>query len=734
MWLLRVVAAGALVAVIPGVLTVMAWRPRARVGFLELIGVGLGVSFALVQAVTIAAVMYSWSVNVSLALLAAWTFGHAIAALRAGGSRVTVTATPGEIGLAVILVLLGIAMYAVGSPFDTTEPRIHISLVRRVLNVSSPTLYNMYLAPDIVYTYPFPGIHYMLALMSRAGDVDPFFLYHKTRVLWAVAAPILLYSCTLVIFESARIALAATLVAVGLVANGTFGAVPDFSWAQLAPYSHASDIAMGVMLPALLLLSLLYLGASDLRERRFFLTATLGLALALIMVHPREIVQFLVYLGAFSAAGVALRSTRQHAVRAAVVVAAVLAMAVLYSAWHARMVPTANDLMQREHDAIAGVLSNASVGELFGRPVPFLSNYLVAFPVLFFGWNWLVLLASPFALFVLRRRKLALLLATGIAVYMLLVRFPALALPYLYVTYFEMMYTPVRNVIFFIHVLAGVCLYLCAARLSHLGYITLVSASAIVAGAAALMVREAGPILAERPELSDLLFAPVLIAFAGLAWWAWGRRTEPAAGSWWVDAPRPRWTLAMAVMCVPLLLATELPESSLRRLASDRMASLGTPISLVSSLPCLRSNDYEFCPPPSALVRYVNTRIPVDSAFAVDVMDEYQSSLFMPQQMVAWSGTAQGLIPRAVFLRYYQHYDRSQAAHGEQPLFSDRETRAERLAFIRDLGVTHVLVNPRLHQRMSAIVAADLDVFAPLYDDGRWALYEVASAFRGLRL
>ena len=49
-----------------------------------------------------------------------------------------------------------------------------------------------------------------------------------------------------------------------------------------------------------------------------------------------------------------------------------------------------------------------------------------------------VLLASPFALFVLRRRKLALLLATGIAVYMLLVRFPALALPYLYVTDFEM--------------------------------------------------------------------------------------------------------------------------------------------------------------------------------------------------------------------------------------------------------------------------------------------------------
>ena len=48
--------------------------------------------------------------------------------------------------------------------------------------------------------------------------------------------------------------------------------------------------------------------------------------------------------------------------------------------------------------------------------------------------------------------------------------------------------------------------------------------------------------------------------------------------------------------------------------------------------------------------------------------------------------------------------------------------------------MTHVLVNPRLHARMSAIVATDPDVFAPRYDDGQWALYEVASAFRGLRL
>jgi len=106
----------------------------------------------------------------------------------------------------------------------------------------------------------------------------------------------------------------------------------------------------------------------------------------------------------------------------------------------------------------------------------------------------------------------------------------------------------------------------------------------------------------------------------------------------------------------------------------------------------------------------------------------------MPQQMVAWSGTAEGLLPRIVFARYFEQYDRAKAAYDEQPFFNGRESRIERLAFIRDLGVTHVLVNPRMHALMTRVLAADPDVFEPLYNDGRWALYEVATRYRGLRL
>jgi hypothetical protein len=35
---------------------------------------------------------------------------------------------------------------------------------------------------------------------------------------------------------------------------------------------------------------------------------------------------------------------------------------------------------------------------------------------------------------------------------------------------------------------------------------------------------------------------------------------------------------------------------------------------------------------------------------------------------------------------------------------------------------------------MTAVLGAASGVFTPLYDDGRWALYEVVPRYRGLRL
>jgi hypothetical protein len=722
-WVLRIFAAGVLIVITPGVLTVLAWRPRASFDLVELIGIGLGVSVALVQMITIGAVMYSWPVNVSLALLGGWTIVHAMVALwRASGVGVRVSA--GVAALLLTLGLLALALYAAGSPFDTTEPRIHIALVRRMLNLQSPTLYTMYFAPDFVYTYPFPGTHYMLALMARAEGIDPFFLYHKMRAFWGIAAPILLYGCALTIFRSERIALASTFVAAGLVANGVFGAVPDFSWAQLAPYTHASDIAMGV-----LLLAFQFLAASERRERFFFLAATLGMALTLIMVHPREIVQFLVYFTAFAAVLFVARREGPLPVRAVVLVAATMVLLVVYTQWFAASLATANTLVERERESLAEIFRQASWAELIGRPVPLLRNYLVAYGMTVSGWSPIVLMASPFALFLLRRRPMALMLGASIVCYLLLVRLPLLAIPYLYLTYFEMLYVPIRNVIFFIHLLTGVCAYLVAARLAQ--YRTLVAVP-IAIGCAALTVlvfRWVEPSVTEQPERADLLFGPLVLAYGAVAWWAWTTRHVPAADGW-IDNPHPRWVLVMIALCVPLIAGTAHPASSLWQVS--RAGFTTTPRALLSSLPCVEEG--RFCPLPATFIRFAETRVPVESVFAVDIDEQYQPAMFVPQQMMAWPGEAEGLIPRLAFERYYQHFDHAETAYGQQPFFNDRETRAERLAFIRDLGVTHVLVTPRLYALMSAVLRGEPEVFTARYDDGRWALYEVAPRYRALRL
>jgi hypothetical protein len=727
-WLLRVAGATLITVVVPGLVTVMAWRPRSIFTMFEVLGIGIGVSFALTQAITIVAIMYAVSVDSSLAVLAAWTIGHASFALSREVPAVRITWPRGEIVLAAVLVVIGAALYAAGAPFDTTEPRVHVSLVQRLVNLDSPTPHTLYLAPNVVYTYPFPGTHYLLAMMSRSANIDPLFLYYKARAFWGIVALTLVYGCAHVIFANRRLSLATTLVAAGLVANGAFGAVPNFSWAQLAPFSHASDIAMGVLLPALLLLSLHAIAAIEHREEVFFGIASLGVAVMLIMVHPREIVQFMVYLTAFAWTATWVPSWRRLSRRAVLLLVATLAMLVIYRMWYQSVVSVVDEMVEREREGLVQVFQGASAADLLGLPLPLLRSYMIAFEPVFHGWNPVVLLASPLALLMLRRRPLSLFLASSIVCYLLIIRFPILSIPYAYLTYFEILYTPIRNVIFFIHLLAGVCVYLAAARLSRYTIGRALGLAVLVGTVAALLVRYLGPWLATERWRADLLFLPVFAGYGAAAWWVWTRRSAPLDDGW-VEAPHPRWPWVMVALCVPLIAATELRESSLRRIS---WSSPGTPAELLSSLPCLAEG--RFCAPPRALIRYAHEMIPVDSVFAVDITDEYQSSLFMPQQMVAWSGTAEGLLPRIVFARYFEQYDRAKAAYDEQPFFNGRESRTERLAFIRDLGVTHVLVNPRMHALMTGVLAADPDVFEPLYNDGRWALYEVATRYRGLRL
>ena len=50
-------------------------------------------------------------------------------------------------------------------------------MIERLSYVPRPDIYNIYWAPQFIYTYPFPGTHFLIALVSRAASLSPLFVY-----------------------------------------------------------------------------------------------------------------------------------------------------------------------------------------------------------------------------------------------------------------------------------------------------------------------------------------------------------------------------------------------------------------------------------------------------------------------------------------------------------------------------------------------------------------------------
>ena len=712
--MLRVLLSSAVVGFVPGALAVLAWHPRRSFDALELAGLALAVSFGLLELLTIAALLGHWGPVVSLVLIGAFILA---AGVRARRREVTVHIGSAHAAIIVALSLLAVFLYAAGSGYDNVEDRIHIAIIERLAHLTRPSFRNIYFAPGIVYTYPFPGTHYMMALMARLGDMPPIFLYEKLRVFWGVSAIVLLYGCVLVLFESPCVAVAATAAAIAFVANGAFAAVPGMYWGQLAPFSHASDVAMGVLLPALLLLAFEFVRSEDRREYWFTMVATVMLALMLVIVHIRELVQFVVYVASFSLALILARGPKRLVARSLGILAATAVLLIAYRTWNAWAVPLVDTLVEGHRRDLRDIYNGSTWADLFGQPFPLLRNYMPAFQPLFYGWNPLVLVMSPAILYAARGRTLTWLIAASIACYALIIRFPAFAIPYTYATYFEILYTPVRNVVFFVHLLTGVGLFVLAAQLARLRYAWLIPLAIGTGVAIVETISHLSPIASQR---IDVLFAPMIAGYALLLLAiVWNPRPGHADAS--LVNPRPRWILAFAIVLGIAVYGTRMGDSAVvARHWQDRTP---TPSTLLASMPCGANSD---CPPPAALIRIAHEQISADALFAVDLHERYQPALFMPQQMVVWTGGTDSLLaPETLFPRYFQYLKTAQDASVDQPLFNRTESRPQREAFLRDLRVTHVLVDPPLYSMMKPVLSAYADLLAPRYDDGQWALYEV---------
>jgi hypothetical protein len=510
-WPARVVFPALGVALVPGAAAVLAILPDRTWPLTEFLVLACSISIALVQIMTIAAMTLHFSTTTTLAVLflgSALILGMTALNPKKGAA---VTCTAVEATFWVMVSALACLLYREGSPYSGGEDYLHLSVIRRLAMKSDPALDNIYFVPGIIYTYPFPGIHYLDALVSTLGGADPIFVYHKLRFLWG---PVALASVCVVagrVFQSPRIALASGFTALAFVISGTFASVPPLIWGQLVPYSHASDVALGVLLPLSLACLVMFLDSKEARETAFLFAGTLGLVVMETIVHIRELIQILVYLGAFTLYLLWVKAPRTRLVRPIAVLIAALVIGVVFTLWSNATITHIGSLVAERREQLVQRVFSLSLIDLLRPPLPILSDFVAFYTVTFWGWMPFLLIAAPFALRRYQDRWLVGLLASSTFCYLLIMRFPLVAFPYVYFTYFEILFTPLRNIVFFLYVAAGAVVYLVTERLAKASAAGSILLAVAVCSACGLLFRVPRTLF---DRLHDILVLPAIALFA----------------------------------------------------------------------------------------------------------------------------------------------------------------------------------------------------------------------------
>jgi hypothetical protein len=750
---LKIVTASLAVMFVPGAMLTLLWRPRLQIALIETAAFGAGLSLVVVQLLTIAAVSLHFSIDLALGILAGSVAVAAVAALRSRGAA-TLTITFDDAVVAGLATALAGWLYWIGSPVAGVEDQIHAAIVRRLTALPAPALDNLYLTPGVVYTYPFPGTHYLMALIARAADVDALFVYHKLRFLWGPVAVLMLCVAARHLFGSVAVGTAVGVAAVALISNGVFAYVPGFSsgWAQLIPFSHASDVAMTVLLPALLVMAFGYVVAETRRGRGYFLAGSIGLVLMLTVVHIREMAQFAVYVGCFLVATLAIDGLRQYRVRAAVLLATTVGIVLAFSAWQASVAPFVDATVVQRRTDLLTIAREIPLSSLLLAPASqVIENYVPEFRQLWGSQVPFFLLAGIGVVCLLARAPLVALMAGSTAAYLAVMTIPLLAIPYIYATYFEILYTPVRNIVFFVYLLAGAALYALTVHLTTVNRSNIILPLAgFAAGGLAARIHAV-----TRDVSSDVVVPLVVLYLAGL-FIAIAAASRPAVATFAtrlearLQQPFQRFAIGFVSVLVPFALLTSQPDQSPLHYAANE-PTFPTPETLRARFDCVNAReadipfreelaavygtelpDAAMCAPPDAVTRWLAANVPASAVVAVDMWNPHLLPLFAPQQIVAVARPIPGN-QKALFPQYYRLYDERLGAASVQPFFNAVETRDERMVFLTDLKVTHVLVDPAFHDLLAPVLDSLPADYLLRYRQDGWAVYEVIARLPHVR-
>lgn len=734
---LRILAALFAVGIAPGLLLSALVAPLARATMLEWLGLAFPISFVIVQAFTVIAILAHVP---SDAILATLWLGSVAASIwlvaRPDRNRLVIVPDAGQWIFSILIIAAGAGLYVSnpGPPYWVTgEDALHIGVIRRMMDVERPALDNLYWARNFIYTYPFPGTHFFMGLVSRASDLDPIFVYQKIRFFWCPAALCIIYAAGRIVFEPGRVAFASALTAAVFTLNGTFGPITA-TWGQLAPASHASDVAMTLLLPALLLLAFHFVQAATARASIFFFSATLLLGLTLAVVHVREVVQFLVYGGAACVVYALIVRDRRQAMRFGALTFATLALVYAYLTWHKHAVGHIDFVVVERRNILIQVIKTMPLLDYVRAP--FLNIYFsTAHEFFFYRWFPLVLFFSPLVIAFYASRGLVIAIGASMLAYLLIVRLPFISIPYIYATYYEILFTPVRNFLFFIYLIAGPLILLLSDGIAALRAWWMKLAAAVVAvGALWFVYPRSGEFFQAHQEI---FFLPMI---GGLLIALIRRPSLPASMA---TAAGVSWTFYL-VLAVLTWISFSWPNSPLKfttadaRWTSDQfLETIPETVSQprreftdpVSGAICrlTETGELKQAPPPRALLTWARRNLPTDAVLLTNLLNVYAFPVFLPQHILLWpivDGSTiefnSRLVPEAhnAFVRMVQK-------HEAQPFLNTRETLDERIAYLREVGATHVVIDPMYYAQLRPLFEQWAPSFKAIYDDGRqWAVLE----------
>lgn len=743
---LRIVLATLAVGIVPGLLVSALLAPLAAGTLLEWFGIAFGISFVLVQLLTLLAILAHLSCSLVLkALLLACGIAAVGLLFKPDRNRLVIAPAAGQWVIGAALIALAVCLY-IASPtivyWIGGEDALHIGVIRRMVSVERPALDNLYWARDFVYTYPFPGTHFFMALVSRAAHVDPLFVYHKLRFFWGPASICLIYALARVTFASARVAFASALAATLLTMNGTFGPISS-SWGQLVPNSHASDVAMTLLLPALLLFVMHFILAKTAKASACFFVAAITMALTLAIVHVRELVQFFIYAAAACAVFATVPSRRRLALRLGVLTAVTLALAEAYLLWHKHVVGHIDFVVEQRRDILVDVIKTMPLVDYVRAP--FLNPYFsAAHEFFFYQWLPILLFLAPIVILAYAARPLVAFVGASMLAYLLIVRLPLLTIPYIYVTYYEIMFTPVRNFLVFIYMTTGALLLVFADMAGRLRARWAQSA-AVAAMIAALWLAHlyAGAFFQKHQELFLLpMIAALAMAMFGWPRLTWLRQYLAVTDTADERAPLP-WTYFLLVIGVAAL-SVQWDKSPLNvhaekavytaseyftAIPQEALSTYGEFVDPVSGLKqTMADTTVQMSVPPPEFLQWAAANLSTDAVIASNLFT-YPLPVFLPQRIPLWpvvdgASTLEfnaRLVPAA-----YARFSAAVVKHQSQPVFNDRETLDERLEYLRAVGATHLLLDPKYYAVLRGVLGAAPGQFVQRYDDGqRWALFEI---------